>query len=243
MTKLLVSVRNAAEARIALGNGADLIDVKEPLRGPLGAADPATIDTVVAEVAGRVPTSAALGELLSADRISAPHAGRVDYAKFGLAGCLGASDWAARLQAAVESLPKRVVAVAVAYADWKSARAPDPWEVLSRAQSIGCQVLLVDTFDKHAGPLCQHIARAELARLIATARKREMMCVVAGSLDLNAINDILPLEPDYVGVRGAVCSGGRTGKLDAARLRRVADVVHCSVRCEPDVSATESTAG
>ena len=39
MTRVLVSVRDALEARIALDCGVDLIDVKEPLRGPLGAAD------------------------------------------------------------------------------------------------------------------------------------------------------------------------------------------------------------
>ena len=41
MSRLLVSVRSAAEAEVALGAGADLIDVKEPSRGSLGAADPA----------------------------------------------------------------------------------------------------------------------------------------------------------------------------------------------------------
>ena len=34
---LLVSVRNAAEATEALAGGASIIDVKEPLAGPLGA--------------------------------------------------------------------------------------------------------------------------------------------------------------------------------------------------------------
>ena len=36
----LVSVRSPEEALAALEGGADLIDVKEPSRGPLGAADP-----------------------------------------------------------------------------------------------------------------------------------------------------------------------------------------------------------
>ncbi|MBY0228781.1 MAG: (5-formylfuran-3-yl)methyl phosphate synthase, partial [Gemmataceae bacterium] len=36
MPGLIVSVRSADEARIALENGADLIDVKEPSRGALG---------------------------------------------------------------------------------------------------------------------------------------------------------------------------------------------------------------
>src|SRR5438128_1572682 len=60
---LLVSVRSAAEAEIAIGAGAALIDVKEPSRGPLGRADDTTIAAVVKQVAGRRPVSAALGEL------------------------------------------------------------------------------------------------------------------------------------------------------------------------------------
>ena len=36
MTRLLVSVRSAEEAEIALAGGADVIDVKEPRRGALG---------------------------------------------------------------------------------------------------------------------------------------------------------------------------------------------------------------
>ena len=38
MTGLLVSVRSASEARVALAAGVDVIDVKEPNRGSLGAA-------------------------------------------------------------------------------------------------------------------------------------------------------------------------------------------------------------
>ena len=63
MTQLLVSVRDAAEARTAVEGGADLIDIKEPARGPLGAADVDVVEQIIAEVAGRRPVSAALGEL------------------------------------------------------------------------------------------------------------------------------------------------------------------------------------
>ena len=37
--RLLVSVRNASEARAAINGGADVIDIKEPDHGPLGMAD------------------------------------------------------------------------------------------------------------------------------------------------------------------------------------------------------------
>ena len=53
MTRLLVSVRNVEEAQIAIAEGVDLIDVKEPSRGALGAADPVTLKAIARCVAGR----------------------------------------------------------------------------------------------------------------------------------------------------------------------------------------------
>ncbi len=85
MPKLLVSVRSAAEAQQAFFGGADLIDVKEPDRGPLGAADADVIAEVARFVAGRRPTSAALGELVEGRRL--PTALGLSFAKLGLAGC------------------------------------------------------------------------------------------------------------------------------------------------------------
>ena len=64
MTRLLVSVRSLDEARVALEAGVDLIDLKEPARGPLGAVDLEVVEAVSQFVASRVPTSTALGELI-----------------------------------------------------------------------------------------------------------------------------------------------------------------------------------
>src|SRR3954454_23697054 len=89
---LLVSVRSAAEALAALAGGADVIDVKEPNRGSLGAADDDTIAAVVEAVAGRAFVSAAFGELVelsassNGDRRRALVAG-VSLFKVGLAQC------------------------------------------------------------------------------------------------------------------------------------------------------------
>ena len=47
---LLVSVRNVTEALTALEAGADVIDVKEPTRGSLGAADSATLAAIAQAV-------------------------------------------------------------------------------------------------------------------------------------------------------------------------------------------------
>ena len=71
MTGLLVSVRDAEEARHAADAGADLIDIKEPLAGPLGAAAPETIAEIVHVVAGRCPISVALANLSTIEALPA----------------------------------------------------------------------------------------------------------------------------------------------------------------------------
>lgn len=218
MTKLLVSVRSVEEARAALDAGADLIDVKEPTRGALGVADVGTIEAIVAAVADHAPTSAALGELRESNRLPASLAGRLSYAKFGLAGCAGDAAWPRRWQEAVAQLPQGVLPVAVAYADWQSAAAPSPEEVLAVARDMRCGGLLVDTFDKALGPIDRHLDLRRLERLVKDAQCVGMLAVIAGGLRQDDLTGVLGLQPDYIGVRGAACTGGREGRLDAARV-------------------------
>jgi uncharacterized protein (UPF0264 family) len=218
MTKLLVSVRNAEEALLACAGGADLIDVKEPTRGALGAADSNVIEAVVAAVAGRVPTSAALGELREGNQLPDALARSLSYVKFGLAGCAADASWSHRWQQAIALLPPGVLPVAVAYADWQAAAAPSPEDVLSAAREIHCGGLLIDTFDKTRGPLDQHLSVQRIGRLIDVAHAAGMIAVLAGGLRSEDLPNLLALEPDYIGVRGAVCRGSRTGVLEQARV-------------------------
>jgi len=225
MTGLLVSVRSAAEAAIALRAGADLIDVKEPRRGPLGRADRAVMAEVVGCVAGRVPVSAALGELRDVIRyggegtkkLAAIPAG-LAFAKLGLAGCAAWIDWPDRWGAALRKLPMGITPVAVAYADWRPAAAPSPEEVLEQGTALGCGAALMDTHDKSRGRLFDHTGMAALADWVDQARRLGMLVVLAGSLHVDTIVRAAELGPDYVAVRGAACSGGRDGMLDAARV-------------------------
>ena len=100
MTRLLVSVRSAAEAQRALSGGADLIDVKEPGSGSLGAASPEVWCQVAAVIGPARPLSAALGELLVFKPVPDTALQGYRYAKLGLAGCAQFSDWRNRWQIA-----------------------------------------------------------------------------------------------------------------------------------------------
>lgn len=239
MTRLLVSVRNAAEARRALAGGADVIDVKEPRRGALGAADPAVWRDVVREVAGQAPVSVALGELKGFRWSREEFAQTLDgvaWAKIGLAGAGGWRDWQKRWEAAMATLPSHVRSVAVIYADWRQAESPAPAAVVEAALRAGVSTLLVDTFDKHSGNLLRHLSVTELQQLASRTNGQRLTLALAGSLRAELLDQIEILECDYVAVRGAVCSAGRESEVDEALVRHLS---HC-LRRERTCSASRT---
>ena len=219
---LLVSVRDAGEAAAALAGGASIIDVKEPSRGPLGAADGDIAAAVAATVAGAAPWTLACGELAAGDaaawatRACDAAAFPPAAAKAGPAG-LSVREWRRAFAAFAAGLPAGVEPVAVAYADWQRTAALEPAFVISEAAEIGCRTLLIDTGDK-TGPGLLADADA-VARWIAAAHLAGMAVAAAGRLRLDEIGRAGGLGADVVAVRGAVCRGGRSGVVDRNLVR------------------------
>lgn len=239
MTGLLVSVRNATEAAIALSVGVDVIDVKEPTRGSLGAASADVVESVVEFVNGRATISAACGELRDLDVAAALLPRGVALAKVALAGCADYADWRGRWRDWALALPEGTLPVAVVYADHEMARSPRWQDVVALAADNGAAFVLVDTFDKSAGTLFEHWPASVIAACAREARAAGLGLVLAGSLAGEAVARAREFEPDYVAVRGAACRGGREGTLDAAAIGRLlATVRNGAVRDEqPNASA------
>ena len=220
MTRLLVSVRDVDEARLAMEAGVDLIDLKEPRRGPLGPVAADVVRAAVALVGGRVPISAALGELIDWDpRDSSVLPADLAFAKLGLAGCAELANWPDRLQAALAMLPAATASVAVVYADRRAARAPHPMDVLDHGIRLGCRAVLVDTFDKSGPGLIDCWNPARIEQFVAQVQQAGLWAVLAGSIRLRQLPQVLAANPDWVAIRGAVCRPSRQGRLDAALLQ------------------------
>jgi (5-formylfuran-3-yl)methyl phosphate synthase len=220
---LLVSVRSAAEAEIALAGGAALIDVKEPSRGALGRADDAAVADIVRTVAGRRPVSAALGELADGGALAACRGLR--FVKWGLASCR-ATDWRAELERRLER--PRPQTVIVAYADWQCAQAPTVEEVVTFACRRPGNVLLIDTHCKDAAKLSLRrrptlldwLAADEVIEICERCRGAGVRVALAGSIGQEEIEALLPARPDWFAVRGAACADderGSTIQLDRVR--------------------------
>lgn len=223
---LLVSVRNAGEALAARAGGADVIDVKEPAFGSLGAASHSTIAAVVAAIDGCAPVTAAAGELMDLCR-NKPHplpAG-VTLFKVGLAGCRAIPNWQEHWMATVAgfALGRDALkqSVAVVYADWRAANAPDPDDVLQLAIEAGCPALLIDTWNKSAGSLFDIWNIQSLAAFLDNVRERNIMLVLAGSLNGESIAAAAQFRPDLIAVRTAACESGRNSDVCEDRVKAV----------------------
>ena len=221
--KLLVSVTSAAEAKEALDGGADLIDVKDPARGPLGMAHHEAVAGVCTAVGGRVPVSAALGEwspeVLTAAvwHLELP----LQYVKWGLAGYKGGPAWGEDLLETRRQVPAGAEVVAVAYADWEKANSPPPAEVARFAKRFRFRAFLLDTFEKTGKSLFDVMPAAAVAEVVGSVKRGGVPVAVGGSLRLEQVPAVLDAGADWVAVRGAVCVGGkRDSGLDPVRLKK-----------------------
>lgn len=225
-----MSVRDADEAVVACQAGANIIDVKEPNRGSLGRADWSTIANVmrrVRELGSSLPVSVALGELSEIDAADCTNlhsrlAG-VSFAKMGMANVT--ADWRTRWDRVMSTLPGEVGRVAVAYADWEQANSPDPLDVIRFASKRQCKIVLVDTFSKVGGSLFQRLSKDQVKQLVRAVNDHGMQSAMAGSLDSDAIETLLPMHPNIIAVRGAVCDGQRTGTIDAEKVHGISRLV------------------
>ncbi len=219
--QLLVSVADASEARAALAGGADVIDAKDPHAGPLGAVGPGALAAICAAVGSRRPTSAALGDSGSPAAFerfarAAAELG-VAFVKAGFGGV--ATPVAARRVAAATrrgaGADTRVVLVG--YADWRRAGALAPAALLPVAADSGAAGVLLDTAFKDVG-LFELLAPGVVRDWAAAAHASGLFACVAGRLAGADFAMARALGADIVGVRGAACVGGRTGRVSRVRV-------------------------
>jgi uncharacterized protein (UPF0264 family) len=225
--KLLVSVADADEARVAVRGGVDIVDVKNPAEGSLGAPAPATIAQVRDTVPPERPVSAAIGDLpnlpgtAALAALGAAHSGAA-YVKVGLWGTSTEDEAVAVLRAVHEALDGGPTVVAAAYAD--AERVPSrplaPEAVVAAARRAGVGGCLVDTAVKDGRGLFEWLTPDALTALVAAAHAANLEVALAGALRAEDLPTVRATGADIAGVRSAACRDGRrSGGLDAERVR------------------------
>ena len=235
--RLLVSVRSSSEAVAALSGGADLLDVKEPFRGPLGMAEIGTIAQIIETVTGSsspaTPVSAALGEAIDwASGASVPELPRgLAFVKLGLQGLREEAEWQTTWLGVrrrfEEACGRRLPWIAVAYADAAQAQCPPVEEVFQAAQRTGCRGLLIDTWSKQGAGLTGLFDGAALAAIVREGQQAGLLIALAGRLRLEDVSQVASTGADVIAVRSAACLGSdREQSISAGRVRAMCDALH-----------------
>ena len=228
---LLASVATLDEMRMALAAGVDIIDLKNPAAGALGAWAPeALADAVALWHAAGAPgsLSATVGDHpLDPDVLRAAAARTaatgVPLVKIGFA--LGEGADLPPVLDALRPLARDTRLIAVLFAD----QAPDLAAVPLFA-AAGFHGVMLDTADKASGGLLAHLPPETLARFVSLARSEGLLTGLAGSLKIADIAPLAALRPHYLGFRGALCAEGRTSALDPARLSAVREALAGRIR-------------
>jgi (5-formylfuran-3-yl)methyl phosphate synthase len=227
--RLLLSVSDAHEARVAVEAGVDIVDVKNPAEGSLGAPAPGVIERVREVVPPERPVSAAIGDLpnlpgtAALAALGAARSGAA-YVKIGLLGPSTTHEAVAVLGAAREAVDGGAVVIAGAYAD--AERVPGgslpPRAVVAAARRAGVGGCLLDTAVKDGRGLFEWVTPEALAELVAEGHAAGLEMALAGALRAEDLRVVRATGADIAGVRAAACRDGqRTAPLDAERIGRL----------------------
>ena len=211
MTQMLASVTSTAEALLALELGADIIDLKNPDDGALGALPLETIQDIVKAIDGRRVVSATIGDpsddiSLVMRKITAVAATGIDIVKIGIA--TSRAQLASWQGMAWEPISTRLVAVL--FADQ-----PPDFDFLDMLADQAFYGVMLDTADKSHGGLRSHFDTNEIQAFVDRTHRLKLVCGLAGSLKRDDIVPLLRSNPDYLGFRGALChQNSRTASID-----------------------------
>ncbi len=218
MTAFLASVTSAEEVRMVM-NEADIIDLKNPALGALGALPHPLVESLVRLVGGRKPVSATIGDLPMSkntvcEAVECMANTGVDIVKVGFFGSEGHVECAN----ALASISGYCKIVAVLFADQQ----PD-FSLLETLAETGFHGVMLDTSDKLSGSLQRWLDHELLQQFVAKGRSEGLVTGLAGSLGLEDITGLAEMDPDYLGFRGALCHDSlRQSPVDSERVQSVA---------------------
>ena len=227
--RLLVSVVDEAEAALAVAGGVDVVDVKNPAEGSLGAPAPAVVARVRDVLPAGLPLSVAIGDLpalpgtAALAALGAARSGAA-YVKVGLWGASTVDAAVAVLRAAREAVDGEAAVVAVTYVD--GARVPSrplrPGDLVTAARAAGVHGCLLDTSIKDGRGLLSWLDAGALTAIVADAHDAGLEIALAGELRAEDLPAVRATGADVAGVRSAACRDGRrTASLDPERIARL----------------------
>lgn len=233
--KLLISPIDEKEAVEAIAGGADIIDVKNPKEGALGASFPWVIKRIREITPKHIEVSCAIGDVpnlpgaVSLTALGAAITG-VDYVKVGLYGVKTREEAVYLMQNAVKAVKdcnSSIKVVATGYADAKRVGSVNPLLVPDIAREAEADVAMIDTAIKDGKNLFAFLTADQLRSFVDTAHTYSLEAALAGSLRKEDLPTVYALGADIAGLRGAACTNGDRvkGRITRESVQALADAV------------------
>jgi uncharacterized protein (UPF0264 family)/TusA-related sulfurtransferase len=218
---LLVSVQNMPEALEADRGGADIIDVKNLQEALVGSGHP----NLVREVRERIPAhkhvSVTLGVVPNQPGTvaMAVHAAALLDATSVKVG-FQVSHYDTALQVLRESREalgnSETKLIGSLFADNLLFEGGlDPHQMVKLAREGNCDGFLIDTLTKDGRNLFDFMPEPVLRDMVMEAKQVGLSTALSGHLKLENLDELARINPDIVGVRGAVCSSGERDRAVA----------------------------
>ena len=219
---LLISVCTLDEAKIALAQGADIIDLKNPHAGALGALPLADIRSIVAHIklqpmTQKILTSATLGDLpMQAEQwlpqLDQVIATGVDIIKIGF---FATEDYEGCMQALLPYTQAGHQLIAVMFAEITY-----PDSLLADIKQAGFLGVMLDTQIKNGLSLFDHFSAKQAREFAKQVAAQSLLLGLAGSLRDSHLVAAKNLQPNFIGFRGGVCvANQRQSTLDADKIK------------------------
>lgn len=220
MPQLLISVTNIDEAKLALPY-ADIIDLKNPHQGALGALPLETIGQVVRFVNRQKIVSATIGDLpmdthKDAEQIlaavEAMQATGVDFVKIGF---FASENYQACLEKLAPLANNGVKLIAVLFAEKQY-----PENLIVQIKAAGFIGVMLDTAEKNGRTLFDCYSEQKRISFCQSVLSNDLKLGLAGALNDTHVEATKKLRPTYIGFRGGVCeSQNRTRSLSAGKIK------------------------
>ncbi len=226
---LMVSVQNLGEALEAHQGGADIVDVKNLQEALVGSGHP----NIVKEVRSAIPAEKHVSVTLG---VVPNQAGTVAMAVYSAAVLNATSvkvgfmktDYETAVEVlrqahqALEGSPTKLIGSL--FADNPLYDGLDPNLMVQLARDGQCDGFLIDTLTKDGRNLFDFFSESELREMVFQGKELGMSTALSGHLRMQDLDELARINPDIVGVRGAVCASG--DRIRAVAREAVAKFKH-----------------
>ncbi len=222
-TEFLVSLKKLDEISDEVVNEVDIIDLKNPSNGSIGAWDSFEIKKAISLFKHKIQISATLGDifvnkefLIKLDQFDSLN---LDFIKFGLLS-YNLKNLFEKINL-LESRAYRTNLVCVVFVDIeRNLELVD--KNLENFYRCGLRHIMLDTYGKNNGNLLKFCRTIYLKEFILKCKNLDIKVGLAGSIQEDEIPIIFNLKPNIIGFRSAICKlNKRTSSIDLHKIRKL----------------------